>query len=82
MTGAPAVGNFKHIIKSNQMSDCPVTLEDINGAENIHGKDISCIKRKNNKVESNNHGNHEHRNTKRIERAKHKHHITHGHHVH
>ena len=44
--GAPTVRNFKHIIRSNQMSDCPVTLEDIDRAENICGKDILHIKGK------------------------------------
>ena len=44
--GAPTVGNFKHIIKSDQMSDCPVTLEDIDRAEKICGKDILHIKGK------------------------------------
>ena len=44
--GAATIRNFKHIIKSNQTSDCPVTLEDIDGAEKIHRKDILCIKGK------------------------------------
>ena len=44
--GAPTIRNFKHIIKSDQMRNCPVTLEDIDEAEKIHGKDILHIKGK------------------------------------
>ena len=44
--GAPTVRNFKHIIKNDKMSNCPVTLEDIDGAEKIHRKDILHIKGK------------------------------------
>ena len=44
--GAPTIRNFKHIIESNQMQNCPMALEDINRAEKICGKDILHIKGK------------------------------------
>ena len=42
----PTVKNFKHIIKSNQIQNCPITMEDIEIAEQIHGKDMSHLKGK------------------------------------
>ena len=44
--GAPMVNNFKHIIKSNQIWNCPITVEDIEVAEKICGKDTSHLKGK------------------------------------
>ena len=44
--GVPTIGNFKYIIKSNQIKNCPVTLDDIDGAEKSHGNDILCIEGK------------------------------------
>ena len=42
--GAPTVKNFKHIIKSDQMRNCPVTLEDIDGAEKFMGRTFCVLK--------------------------------------
>ena len=42
--GAPTVENFKCLIKSNQVMNCPVTVDDIDTAQNTHGKDASCVK--------------------------------------
>ena len=39
--------NFKYLIKSNQIRNCPVTVEDISSAEKIFGKDVAYIKGKN-----------------------------------
>ena len=44
--GAPSLRNFKYLIKSNQIQDCPVTVADINNAEKIFGPDVSYIKGK------------------------------------
>ena len=44
--GAPTIKNFKNIIKSGQIRNCPMTPEDIDRAEKIHRKDISCVKGK------------------------------------
>ena len=44
--GTPTVENFKYIIKSNTIKNCPVTIKDIEVAEDIWGKDISYIKGK------------------------------------
>ena len=38
--------NFKFVIKSNQIQDCPIVVEDIKTAEQICGKDISHIEGK------------------------------------
>ena len=46
IVGALMVWNFKHLIKSDQIGNCPVTAEDIEIAENIHRKDISHMKGK------------------------------------
>ena len=44
--GNPSVHDFKNLIKMNSIKNCPVTIEDINIAENIFGKDISTLKGK------------------------------------
>ena len=41
MVGAPVVQNFKHLIRSNQIGNCPVTVDNIETAEKICGKDIT-----------------------------------------
>ena len=38
--------NFKFIVKSNQMQDCPIAVDDMDIAEQTHGKDISHVKGK------------------------------------
>ena len=42
--GAPSTTNFKYLIKSNQIKNCPVTVKEIENAERIFGKDIAYIK--------------------------------------
>ena len=42
--GTPSVRNFKYIVRSNQIRNCPITVEDIIIAKDIYGKDISYIK--------------------------------------
>ena len=42
--GVPMIRNFECVIKSNQIRNCPVTLDDIDRAEKICRKDISHIK--------------------------------------
>ena len=44
--GAPSIKNFKYLIKSNQIRNCPVTTIDIENAEKIFGKDVAYIKGK------------------------------------
>ena len=44
--GAPTMKNFKFTMKSNQIQDCPITVEDTETAEQICGKDMSHIKGK------------------------------------
>ena len=36
--GAPSITNFKYLIKSNQIKNCPVTVKDIDNAERIFRK--------------------------------------------
>jgi hypothetical protein len=42
----PSMKNYKWIVLSNQIKNCPVTLEDIDIATNIWGKDIAALKGK------------------------------------
>ena len=44
--GTPTVQNFKAIIKSNQIKNCPITLEDIDIASKIFVPDIASLKGK------------------------------------
>ena len=43
---APSIKNFKYILRSNQIRNCPVTPEDVDIAEDIFGKDIAYLKGK------------------------------------
>ncbi len=43
---APSKKNFKYILRSNQIKNCPVTPQDVDIAEDIFGKDISYLKGK------------------------------------
>ena len=47
MVGPPTVENFKMMLKTNIIKNCPVTIEDVNIAERIYGKDIATLKGKN-----------------------------------
>ena len=42
--GAPTVVNFKHMINSNAIRNCPVTVKDIEIAERVYGPDIGTLK--------------------------------------
>lgn len=44
--GTPSVHDFKAIIKSNQISNIPITIDDINIAEKIFGPDVGALKGK------------------------------------
>ena len=47
--GCPSIADLKNIIKMNSIKDCPVTVDDINLAEKIFGKDIATLKGKSTK---------------------------------
>ena len=40
----PLMESFNKILRTNGLRNCPVTIEDINIAENIFGKDVSTLK--------------------------------------
>ena len=42
----PSIKDFKWIVQSNQIKDCPVTVADIEAANQIWGKDIAALKGK------------------------------------
>ena len=44
--GNPSMDDFKRIVRTNGLRNCPVTMEDINIAEKIFGKDVSTLKGK------------------------------------
>ena len=44
--GRPSTAHFIHIMKNNQIPNCPVTVRDIQNAEYIWGKELGSIKRK------------------------------------
>ena len=44
--GAPSMKNYKAILKSNQIRNCPVTEKDVDLAEQIFGPDVATIKGK------------------------------------
>ena len=44
--GAPSTKNFKMILRSNKIKNCPVVEKDIDLAEAIFGRDIATIKGK------------------------------------
>jgi hypothetical protein len=44
--GYPSIKDFKWVIQSNQIKDCPVTVEDVVNAHAIWGKNIAALKGK------------------------------------
>ena len=44
--GTPSITDFKAIVRSNTIKNCPVTLEHISTAEQIFGPDIGALKGK------------------------------------
>jgi hypothetical protein len=43
----PSMKDFKWVIRSNQIKDCPVTIQDIDVVMKIWGKNIAALKGKN-----------------------------------
>jgi hypothetical protein len=46
MLGYPSAKDFKWVIQSNQIKDCPVTVQDVITAHKIWGKNIAALKGK------------------------------------
>ena len=46
IVGYPSMKDFKHIIQTNQIKNCPVTIEDIKISEKIYGPSVYAIKGK------------------------------------
>jgi hypothetical protein len=46
IVGYPSIADFKNMIKFGLITNCPVTLEDINIATDIYGPDIAALKGK------------------------------------
>jgi hypothetical protein len=44
--GCPTIQDLKAIIRMNTIANCPVTINDIDLAEKIYGKDVACFKGK------------------------------------
>ena len=44
--GAPSIKNFKMMLRSNQIRNCPVTEKDVDLAEKIFGPDVATLKGK------------------------------------
>ena len=44
--GYPSLKDFKHIIQTNQIKNCPVTIEDVNIWTKIYGPDVNAQKGK------------------------------------
>ena len=42
----PLINDFKWVIRSNQVKDCPITVQDIEVASKIWAKDIAALKGK------------------------------------
>ena len=44
--GPPTVKNFKHMISTNMIANCPITIRDFDNAEKIYGPAMSALKGK------------------------------------
>ena len=42
--GRPTIENFKHILKANMIRNCPVTIKDVEMAEELFGPDVGALK--------------------------------------
>ena len=42
----PSIHDFKELIKNNMLYNCPITIEDINNAEEIFGMSVASLKGK------------------------------------
>jgi hypothetical protein len=49
----PSIKDFNWVIRSNQIKDCPVTVQDVNVAITIWGKNIAAFKGKNTRSKTN-----------------------------
>ena len=45
-TGCPSVADLKRILKMNGIANCPITLDDVDIAEQIYGPDVASLKGK------------------------------------
>ena len=45
-TGCPSVADLKNILKMNSIANCPITLDDVDIAEQIYGPDVASLKGK------------------------------------
>jgi hypothetical protein len=50
--GYPSIKDFKWVIQSNQIKDCPVTVQDIVTAHQIWGKNIAALKGKTTRIKA------------------------------
>ena len=48
--GTPSLRDFKAIVRMNAISNCPITVEDINIAEKVYGPDIGSLKGKTTRI--------------------------------
>ena len=46
VTGFPSTADLKAVIASNQVANCPITIEDLSRAEKIFGPSLPILKRK------------------------------------
>lgn len=44
--GSPTCTDFKTIIRAGMLRNCPVTVEDVDKAKEIYGKDVPSLKGK------------------------------------
>ena len=44
MVGRPSTEDFKAMIRLNLIKNCPVTIRDVEIAEDIYGKDVAALK--------------------------------------
>jgi hypothetical protein len=44
--GCPSVKDFKWVIQSNQIKDCPATVQDVETSHKTWGKDVAALKGK------------------------------------
>ena len=50
--GCPTIENLKHILRQRIITNCPVTIEDVNIATDIYGPDVGTLKGKSTRPKS------------------------------
>ena len=50
--GCPTLENLKHILRQQIITNCPVTIEDVNVAADIYGPDVGTLKGKSTRPKS------------------------------